>query len=308
MSIDLARLLSLYPATTSALANKRIKLVRHAMRKPIWEGFNKILRFNKEILRSFTSEQGNDIFKEIDLILVFVPVSGGRALLAGAFWNKGQCESSVVTDSDGHRQFLAYRKSKGHPDVRPADLIYYNLIPCEELSELYDRVIIDWGGATISWHQKRLDKGIDQILPKGFVSEFPGWDKVLLTHQELCAVIGNDTFPYGRHGNPSWTNFLTSHDGVYLITDTKTGQQYVGSAYGDEGIWGRWNGYVRTGHNYNNRLLALIEKEGIEHCHHFVYSLHGVFPKGSMTQPALIGVESMLKEKLGSRAYGFNAN
>lgn len=31
-----------------------------------------------------------------------------------------------------------------------------------------------------------------------------------------------------------------TNKGVYLISDTYTGKLYVGSAYNENGIWGRW--------------------------------------------------------------------
>lgn len=309
MNITLEKLLSLEPSIEAPLANGRIKLVRHALTGDLWKGFNKILRFDKEVLAAFTAEQGKDIFKDIDLILVFVSFGGGKALLGGAYWNEGLCEPTVITETQGFKKLDAFRKYKDIPRALPEKDYYFSkLRNCDELADLNDRLVIDWGGAAISWHQKKLDKQVDQILPNGFVSVFPGWDNVLLTHQELCAIIGNEEFPNGKSGNPDWTEFLTSHHGVYLITDTKTGQHYVGSASGQEGIWGRWSGYVKTGHNGNDRLIALLEKEGKEYCRHFAYSLHHVFSSGSITKEALIGFESLLKEKLGSRAFGLNAN
>lgn len=309
MNLTLEKLLSLEPSIQAALVGGKIKLVRHALTGDLWKGFNKILRFDKEVLTAFTAEQGKDIFSDVDLVLVFVSFDGGKALLRGAYWNEGLCEPTVVTETQGFKKLDAFRRDNNILSALPEkDHFFSKLRPCDELSVFNDRLIVDWGGAAISWHQRRLDKQIDQILPNGFVSLFPGWDKVLLTHQELCAIIGNTDYPNGKSGNPDWTEFLTSHHGVYLITDTKTGQQYVGSASGHEGIWGRWSGYVNDGHNGNARLIALLEREGKEYCQHFSYSLHHVFSIGSITAKALIGVESLLKEKLGSRAFGLNAN
>ena len=91
-------------------------------------------------------------------------------------------------------------------------------------------MVIDWGSSTVQWVQSQTDKEIWQILPVGFVSEFPGWNQVFISHKELQAIIDNPD------GNLDWQLFLTSHDGVYVILDTSTGKIYVGSAYGCNGV------------------------------------------------------------------------
>jgi hypothetical protein len=45
-----------------------------------------------------------------------------------------------------------------------------------------------------------------------------------------------------------WITVFKASKGIYLLTCPKTKEQYVDSATGDEGFWGRWQDYVRTGH------------------------------------------------------------
>ncbi|WP_189654688.1 GIY-YIG nuclease family protein [Paracoccus mutanolyticus] len=54
-----------------------------------------------------------------------------------------------------------------------------------------------------------------------------------------AAVVSNS--------RPDWKAALESIKGIYLITDTRTGKRYVGSAYGDQGIWSRWCAYAASG-------------------------------------------------------------
>ena len=63
---------------------------------------------------------------------------------------------------------------------------------------------------------------------------FLGYDKVRLSYDELSGII--DT--------PEWSEKLKAKKGIYLITDTQTGKLYVGSAYGKNGIYGRWKTYI----------------------------------------------------------------
>jgi hypothetical protein len=54
--------------------------------------------------------------------------------------------------------------------------------------------------------------------------------------------------------------------GIYLISDVKTGKRYIGSAYGDQGIWSRWCDYVASGHGGNVELCALVSEPTLEYC------------------------------------------
>jgi hypothetical protein len=299
-NFNLRTLLASYPVAESAISENSIRLVRHQMKD--WSGFNSMLRFNKDVLKVFTAEQGKDIFSNHRLILVFVSRPGGRALLSGAFVNHGLITRDAFEQIQGYAEYTQYRKSIDLNEHSRADF-FYDLQVCHELEELFDRLVIDWGGATLSWYQNKIDKEICQILAPGFVKTFPGWDEVNITHQELSAIIQNP------EGNPDWEQFLKAHDGVYLILDNATGRQYVGSATGEQaGLWGRWTGYASNGHNSNKLLHELLIERGNMHKRNFTFSLHHVFARGAATKKEVLFYESLLKKKLGSRAFGLNAN
>lgn len=299
-TFNLRTLLSQYPTAMRAIERKSIRLVRHQMGS--WDGFNSMLRFNKNVLKVFTAEQGRDIFADQRLILAFVSLSGSRALLSGAFINKGLIAKDKFDETLGYSEYCQYRKSIGLHEHSQAEY-FYDLEVCSELEELFDRLIIDWGGSAISWYQSKVDKEINQILAPGFVKFFPGWDKVNITHQELSAIIDSP------EGNIDWAQFLKTHDGVYLILDKDTGLQYVGSATGEnEGLWARWSGYAKTGHNGNKLLVELLAERGEIHKKNFTFSLYHVFARSSATKKDVLFYESLLKQKLGSRAFGLNAN
>ena len=91
-----------------------------------------------------------------------------------------------------------------------------------------------------------------------------------------------------------------------MIYDSSSGKQYVGSAYGKNGIWSRWEGYARTGHN-GNKALRELSNDNSDFANNFKYSLHHVFPK-TISKNDVLKYESLLKNKLGSKAYGLNEN
>ena len=76
-----------------------------------------------------------------------------------------------------------------------------------------------------------------------------GFEDIDLSFEELETIV--------RHGRVDWMAPLSNVKGIYLISDTVTGKRYVGSAYGDQGIWSRWSAYVATGHGGNPELFGL---------------------------------------------------
>lgn len=94
---------------------------------------------------------------------------------------------------------------------------------------------------------------------------------------------------------------------VYLIVDTATGKQYVGSAHGDDGgLPGRWRRYIDTCHGGNKMLVADLKADAVTYSR-FQVSVLQILPK-SATPDAVIAVESLYKNKLLSKRFGLNVN
>lgn len=139
------------------------------------------------------------------------------------------------------------------------------------------------------------DCEVFQILPEAFNHDiFPGYDKVDISWEELSRIIKNE----------SWKTALQNQKGVYLITDSSTGKMYVGSAYGEDMILGRWKSYIKTCHGGNQELkkldTTLIKK-------YFRYSILDIF-KSTTDDNTIIERESWWKTVLQTRKYGYNDN
>ncbi len=63
----------------------------------------------------------------------------------------------------------------------------------------------------------------------------------------------------------SWWAALSEVSGIYLITDKSSGKHYIGSAYGEGGIWSRWCEYSRSGHGNNKELRSLLQGDPLEY-------------------------------------------
>ena len=125
--------------------------------------------------------------------------------------------------------------------------------------------------------------------------EFPGYDNVNVSYKELESLIET----------PAWKTALENQKAVYLIVDTKTGKKYVGSAYGDNMLLGRWRNYIANGHG-GNKLLKPLDFEYIKE--NFKYSILEIF-KSSVDDEIIINRENFWKEVLLTRTeFGYNDN
>ena len=95
----------------------------------------------------------------------------------------------------------------------------------------------------------------------------------------------------------AWQERLKEAKGIYLLTFPE-GQQYVGSASGDQGFWQRWSDYARTGHG-GNRILI---RENLDARNADVSNLE--VTGSSLTKQEIIEREMIWQTKLGSRAKG----
>ncbi len=136
---------------------------------------------------------------------------------------------------------------------------------------------------------------------------FPGYKNVSVSYRELKKKLES----------PEWRTALSCRNGVYLITDKSTGKLYVGSAYGEKGIFGRWETYIKSGYDKhevengkypNKKLQELVNEKGLSHIQdNFQYSILETFTD-DVSDEYIIGRESWWKEALRSREFGYNAN
>jgi hypothetical protein len=140
---------------------------------------------------------------------------------------------------------------------------------------------------------------VSEILPTRYDGEaFPGYDAINLRFAELESIFSVPRL--------DWKAALEYSKGVYLITDIRNGQKYVGAAYGDAGLWSRWACYVRTGHGYADDLTRIINKHSLEYARkNFRFALLEYFPMRTEDR-AVTGRETYWKDVLMTRQYGYN--
>jgi len=201
--------------------------------------------------------------------IVFVREGGDRARLWAVVENRGELSNDGI--------------------VRKFDLVV-----TEHLADLRNRLVIGWRSPR-TW---RLTGPTAAAYPVMEIADaepvpFPGFDRLVLSYAQLQASMR-------EHRYASWRTALSSVVGIYLITDTLDGRQYVGKADGTENIRQRWDSYATNGHGGNVELKNLDPNS-------FRYSLLRVFDPSTPTS-AINDAESHFKIALDTRKHGLNRN
>lgn len=165
----------------------------------------------------------------------------------------------------------------------------YALSRDERLASYVSKLRVAWGPGTRSWRQlaTKQNKPVLEIRQETEPA-FPGFAAF------ECDIDAVERLP------ASWVDTLRNVKGIYLLVDRETGKQYVGSALGQDSLWGRWLDYARDGHGGDRDLRRLGRRP------YRVTILQAV----PMLAPDddVLATESLWKEKLMTRQFGLNAN
>jgi len=249
------------------------KVLRHKDRRlDLWDYVHK----NK--FRNYQNRQSRDVFSNARYIISFIAEREKYARFVGVW------------------EVLGKRKKakKG---------FLYRTRELEGFEQFRDRLIVRWGDGARSWAQWLDGKGnkeVWELLPPNSGREFPGYYDFKLTYAELRTIVSNPD------ANREWHRMLSSISGLYVIVDTKSGKQYIGSAYGKDGIWGRWRQYAKKPSGGNKLIRNLLARYPKRY-EHFQFSILRVLEPES-TKDQVIAQEVHLKNKLGRRALSLNAN
>lgn len=265
---------------------KRVKLVRH-----------KDSRLDLEALRAagwfdtYQKYQSKAVFDGCAQIVVFFGEDGFNSRFVGIY--------------DVGRRTPADESSLPpgcpHPEWAQAGHFYYPLEKRVGFEDLEDRVVIDWGKAALAWHQWFSDRVVVEIRPRGrALPPFRDYLRVHLTFDDLVRLAAQPD------AHRDWVAALSAVGAIYLVVDGLSGEQYVGSATGNGGLWQRWCEYARTGHGHNLKLKGLCDCAA-GHPASFRFSILETFSRSLSRDEALL-LESFFKQKLGTRAFGLNAN
>lgn len=258
----------------------KTKLVRHKdSRIDLYDAY----RTNRELFLKYQQQQSKEVFTGVDYIVSFIGEEGLMSRFVGVY-KVLRC-----------RQLPKVQLSV----IETSYQIEYDFEEVLSFDDLKERVIVKWSNA-ISWHQWiKNEMEVIEIQPGLHYKQFTDYSDFILNFNELKEIITNEY--------SDWKRMLSGAKGIYLISDTKTGKLYVGSAYGEDGIWGRWNSYVSTnGHGGNKQLKGLVGKKA-GYANNFQFSILMILPKTTTADQA-IAKERLFKNKLGTNSFGLNSN
>ena len=143
---------------------------------------------------------------------------------------------------------------------------------------------------------------VSEILKQPYSGDnFVGYEKIHHSFEILSLIFKNEKL--------DWKSALENIKGVYAIIDQSNGKAYIGSAYGDLGIWARWSCYIGTGHGYNDELTSLIQKEGFEYAKKNFKFVLLEYRSMKVDDKIIIERENYWKEVFISRGqFGYNKN
>jgi hypothetical protein len=227
-------------------------------------------------------------------------------MINGQYWNYnnksfklGQTTIGLVRINPKENFFLLYHVGKVTKDLNVLNGVGYEYEHLVDFQKYVGRLVVYYKNKDQQLIRNAIsvidECFVSQILPDTFDNDlFPGYEKVNISWSELGRVLEKD----------NWKTALQNQKGVYLITDTFNGKVYVGSAYGEEMILGRWRSYIKNGHGGNIGMKQLTF-EYIQN--YFRFSLLDTF-KSSIDDKVIIERENWWKEIFLSRTFGYNQN
>lgn len=267
----------------AGLAAADVRLVRHRDRHHQREVCDAALRGDLRFER-YQETQGNpkviQLFRAARYLAGFVadPMTGDTVFVG--VWERLGERAAAWSSSD-----------------QPADMpvspraISFETRRLDALAEYRGRLVIDWGGGERAWVQRadRREKTVLELRRELRDPPFPGFLDLRVGLDQVGSIP------------QTWATALRNARGVYLIVHRDRGDQYVGSAVGEDGFLGRWLGYA-DGHGGNLGMRDLAASAG-------AYDVAILEVVGSAaTVEEVYAREGAWKEKLGTRARGLNRN
>ena len=229
--------------------------------------------------------------------------NGHKKLLEGNFWNsenkKWFDEGEIVIGLvriEGYK-WLLFDISRVTKDLNILGGVGYKYKMLKEYEKYFGRLIIEYhksSASPIFWAKTVFNECtlLEIRKTKYGNDEFPGYEWIDVSWNELKIMIEKE----------SWKSALKNQKGVYLIRDINNQKMYVGSAYGENMILGRWKEYIKNGHGGNEELKS-IEFNYIQK--YFRYSLLDIY-KSMIDDKIIIKRENWWMDILQTRKFGYN--
>lgn len=220
------------------------------------------------------------------------------------YFNVGQTAICLLKLRGDQWLLTTIKKITGLRDV--TEDVGYDAVEVKEYEQYFGRLVVEYHNPCRTMGRKYenvMDElEVVQILNEQYTgNEFPGYENVRLSYPLLKNIVDRQL--------PGWVDALRNQKAVYLITDTKTGKMYVGSATSQTGmLLQRWSSYAADGHGGNIELRELVKQQGLDYVkENFQYSILENY-NARMDDEYILKRESWWKETLCTRTHGYNKN
>lgn len=281
---------------SAGIDSASVLIMRHRPSDPLLR--KELRRLALEDEQSFIDYQSSHgprteaALKRVSFIASFVADGSNRALFVGLFAiiDTHLVSGSRWLDNPTLRALvdLEVRERRERSEV-----IWFDQ---ERVSSFYPEwtgcLCVAWPPPERAWF-RRAERNILPVIAiheeQALVPRLADWDQLVFRWQEL------NNLPR-RH-----SDLLESWRGIYLIKDLTDGRCYVGSAYGQDNLLGRWLSYGRSGHGGNVLLRGRAPEN-------FQFSILERLPETADPRQ-VISRENSWKARLGTLVpHGLNAN
>jgi len=279
---------------------EEVLVMRH---RPTEPALNKVLPWlaaeRPDLYNAYQQTQGEKVetaMTRAAYIASFIGHEPGKALFIGLYSINGSTpltyEEYWQVPAYGEMRAFGMRGYSQEEANARASILWFNLVPTEFHAAWKGRLIVGWPPPERSWWRRaeRNEFPILAILEEGRLdAAMPNWEQITLSWDELGILPTR------------WKSALSQWRGIYYIFDSSDGKGYIGSAYGEMNLLGRWLNYAASGHGGNSLLRKRDAKK-------FRFSiLQRVSP--DMDPDDVIKLEGTWKERLHTRSpHGLNEN
>ena len=170
-------------------------------------------------------------------------------------------------------------------------ILWFDLVVTDFYKNWKGKLVVEWPPLELAWWRRAHQNDIPILAileDSALVPKMPNWYEIQFSWQELAVLP------------TKWKLALSQWRGIYYIFDTSDGRGYVGSAYGENNLLGRWLNYANSGDG-GNQLLRQRDPQNFRFT-----ILQRVSP--DMDASEIVQLESSWKLRLHTREYGLNKN
>lgn len=284
----------------AGIAAQDVTLVLHnTTLEPLRAQLPWMARHRPELFAAYQAvhnDQASATLAKRPLVASFAPSSGGQRLFLGLF-SVAACDLHPRAEIYADPRYRELEQDFGATDTAPDRNIakegeqrLFDLQPDHRLSDYAGRIeVATPEGRTYARHADTTDLEITALhAHPANDPPMPDWRNLVLTTARL------------RHLPQPWSDRLRNWRGIYLIIDKTDGQRYIGAAYGQDNLLGRWQAHIAADRGIATRLRQRNPQN-------FCFS---ILELTSPTAPPdyVIALESGWKSRLHTRECGLNEN